>query len=392
MTVYLDEAATTKPKQEIIEAMMPYLTDRYYNPSSLYGQAVKVKEDIEFARKTIADFINANSNEIFFTSGGSESNCLAIDGFCKECLIHNLEPIVITSTIEHKSIIECAKESWCGIDGEYVFIDVDENGFIDYDYLERELKYFAKYRASAHRSGLGVLVSVQMANNEIGTIQNVKRISRLTHKYNAIFHIDAVQAFGQIPIDVKEFGIDMLSASGHKIGCPKGIGILYKSDKVNIKPIIYGSQMDGLRGGTENVAGIMGMAKAVKLCKQNMNQKSGSLIDKRDYMINRLVEKFGCKVNGSLEYRLPNNINVTFPQNITGESLIYTLDMSNICIASGSACNSHTNKASHVLKAIGLSDNDAMRSIRMTLSEDITFEEIDNVIYEIDKAIKILTI
>jgi len=379
--IYLDVAATTKPKQEVVDAMIPYYTDKWYNPSSLYSSAVKIKKDIENARQTIGDSINANGSEIFFTSGGSEANCWAIRGFIDNCRINCRNPVIITSIIEHKSILNCLDH----MDADVYHIEVDKNGYINLKLLEEILHHL-----SVENSIDNILVSIQFANNEIGTIQKIKEIARISHKYNAIFHTDAVQAFGKLHIDVEKIGIDMLSASGHKIGAPKGIGFLYKKSSIEIQPLIYGSQMDSMRGGTENVANIIGMAKAVETMDYNWNMKSI-----RNYMIDMLQDNFNCKINGSIVDRLSNNISVTFHQNITAEALIYILDMSGIFIASGSACNSHSSMPSHVLKAIGLTDEEAARTIRITLPDDIGYDEfdyalIDEVIYELDKSIKFL--
>lgn len=378
--IYLDNAATTKVKQEVVEAMMPYLTEQYYNPSSLYNPAVKIKEDIERARKIVGNFIKANGDEIYFTSSGSECNCWAISGFCHYWNALNVRPIIITSTIEHKSILECVKNMIANV----YYVDVDESGLIKLDTLSELLN-------DVSLLGLPLLCSFQLANNEIGTIQNIKKISNMIGHFGGLLHVDAVQAFGQIPIDVDEMGIDMLSVSGHKIGCPKGAGFLYIRKGTTISPMIYGSQMDGKRGGTENVPYIMGMAKAIELCEINP-QKNIELCEKQLYFMRRLVEEFDCTINGSVNSRLPNNINVTFPQNITGESLLYMLDMSNIVVSTGSACNSKSIEPSHVLKAIGLSGDEAMRTIRISISNDITYEEIDYVISEIGKAIKLIEI
>lgn len=234
------------------------------------------------------------------------------------------------------------------------------------------------------------LVSIMYANNEIGSIEPISEIGELCYKNNVLFHTDAVQAVSNIKINVEKQNIDLLSMSAHKFGTPKGIGALYIKNGIEVANLIDGgSQMDGRRAGTENVPYIIGMAKAVELCDINA-QKTKELCDKRDYFIKRLVEEFGCTVNGSLEYRLVNNVNVTFPQNITGESLLYTLDMSDIFISVGSACNSHSFQPSHVLEAIGLSDEEAMRSVRFSLSDDITYEDIDYVIQEIGKAIMLI--
>ena len=377
--IYLDAAATTKVEEEVIEAMMPYFTDKWHNPSALYSRAEKIKKDIEYARKTIGNFINANSDEIFFTSGGSESNCWAIQGFVNYCNRKGRKATIITSVIEHKSIMACVDN----INADVHYIHVDREGFVDTTILETMLRHVR------HKEENEILVSVQFANNEIGTIQHIGDIARLVHRYNALFHTDAVQSFGKIPIDVKELGIDMLSASGHKIGSPKGIGIFYKNYLTNIDPLIYGSQMNGMRGGTENVPYIMGMAKAVELL-QNDKERQLRLTILRNNFISQL-KALGCKVNGSLDHRLPNNINVTFSQDITGEALLYLLDMADISISTGSACDSRSIEPSHVLKAIGLTNEDAVRTIRITFPDDITQEDIDKVICELEKQIKLLS-
>lgn len=378
--IYLDNAATTKPKKEVIEAMMPYFTDMWQNPSALYSGANKVKREIENDRQTIGKFINADGKEIFFTSGGSESNCWAIQGFVNRCLRKGKSPAIITSTIEHKSILECVDHM--NVDVHYV--SVDQFGHVDIDKLENVLNYTVKNHEN-------VIVSIQFANNEIGTIQHIQDISDLVHKYNAVFHTDAVQAFGKIPIDVKQFGIDMLSASGHKIGTPKGIGILYIKDSIEIDPLIYGSQMDGMRGGTENVPYIIGMAKAVDIIKFFDIEKY-AYVHSISARITEALNGIGCNFNGSFfNNRLPHIISVTLPQNVTGEALIYMLDTSNIHIAAGSACNSHSSEPSHVLKAIGLTDEQAARTVRISLSDDTTIDELEVFFNEIQKQIGLLT-
>ena len=219
MSIYLDAASTTKVKPEVVEVMMPYLIDKFYNPSALYSEASKIKEDIESARKTIGGFINANSNEILFTSSGSESNCWAIQGFVNRCIARGSNPCVITSVIEHKSILECV-DNLNNVDVHY--IGVDKEGFVNISQL-KDMLFYAKYICNEE-----VLVSIQFANNEIGTIQHIKDIATEVHRFNGVFHTDAVQAFGHIPIDVQELDIDMMTVSGHKIGTPKGVGFLYK--------------------------------------------------------------------------------------------------------------------------------------------------------------------
>ena len=377
--IYLDAASTAKYSNVddiIVNTITQAMRDSWMNPNSLY--APNVRNKINRCRENIASFINAKPYEIYYTSGGSESNCMAIQGFVKECRFYNVDPIVITSTIEHKSIKDCV--DW--LNAEKYLVNVDNQGIINIDKLEQILKL---------RFGKGkILVSIQFANNEIGTVQHIKMISDLVHKYGGIFHTDAVQIFGHTTINVEELGIDMMSVSGHKISpVLKGVGFLYKKNDIYIKPLIYGSQESGLRGGTENTFGIIGLNKAIEYCDVSY-EKNEEMIDKRNYFISLLESKFGCKLNGHNNYRLPNNINVTFPQNITGENLLYMLDISDIKISTGSACNSKSIEPSHVLKAIGLSDKDSMRSVRFTLSDDITYKEIDYVIEEIDKVIKIM--
>ena len=382
--MYLDTAATTCVKQEVIDAMMPYLTDRYFNPSSLYSDSTYVKIALDNAQKTVADFIGAKPNEIYFTSGGSESNCWAIQGFVNSRIAKQKLPYIITTPIEHKSILECVDNQNFAV---VHYLEVDENGFIDIDELNDVIGYLLSNGADAS----DILVSIQYANNEIGTVQDIVSIADTVHMYGCVFHTDAVQAFAherhdQMNVDL--LGIDMMSASAHKIGACKGTGFLYIRDGIEIKPLIYGSQMNGMRGGTENVAGIVGMAKAVELIKNNYDNKR-FLAMNRDYFINKLIA-IGCKLNGPSDNRLANNINVVLPYGINGETLLYSLDVDDIQIGTGSACNSHSIESSHVLKAIGLSDRDAECSIRITIPDDITMDEIDEIVKSIDSSIKVL--
>lgn len=384
MSVYMDAAATTCPHKEVIDAMMPYLTEQYFNPSSLYSNGVNVKNAIDEARKTVGDFINADANEIYFTSGGSESNCWAIRGFVDEVRHRCGKSVVITSRIEHKSIMECVK-SVNGLGVETWYIGVDEFGYVD----TKQLVYKIERATNSGIRPKNILVSIQLANNEVGTIQDVRKIAGIAHSYGCVLHVDAVQAFGSIKIDVKDMGIDMLSASAHKIGACKGTGILYKNNKIDIKPLIFGSQMDGMRGGTENVAGIVGMAKAVEIARGNMMNLS-ELSTKRDYLIMKL-RHLGCHLNGAvLCNRLPNNVNVILPKGIGAEEMLYMLDLSDIMVSTGSACNSRMKKPSHVLMAMGLTEDEAARSMRLTLRRDTTYDDIDECINEISNAIKLM--
>lgn len=388
--IYLDSAATTKPKQEVIDAMLPYFTDKWYNPSSLYFEASAIKNEIQNSKKDIANYIGAQEDEIYFTSGGSESNNWAIQGFVNWCNKNNKCPAIVTTRLEHKSILECVDN----INTNCFYIDVDKFGFVDEDNLSECLKY-------CEEAGYTTLVSIQMANNEIGTIQCIRRLSNIVHLYHAILHTDAVQAFGKTQIDVNNQWIDLMSVSGHKFGCPKGIGFLYIRNGIKIEPLIYGTQEYGMRGGTENVPYIIGMKKAVELLVNlNKSSESGiSVIESVNHYLaiatlnELLVHKFGCKINGAvsnlnrihgiMSYRFPNAINV--------ESLILMLDMDNICVSAGSACNSNSNQPSHVLKAIGLSDEECARTMRISFERGtLTEETINQFISSLEKAIKIM--
>lgn len=387
MQLYLDSAATAKPNKEVLEAVMPYLTDNFYNPSSIYSNGVRVRRAIDDARESIAGFINADTDEIFFTSGSSESNCWAIQGYLLAGVMDISTTSIVTTKIEHKSIMECVDAMerfgnatyYCDV----TYLDVDKDGFVNMEQLE------SVFKDREEPDYYDIFVSIQLANNEVGTIQNIKAISDFIHKYGGVLHVDATQAFGQIPIDVKAMGIDMLSASAHKLeGGFKGVGLLYKKKDIEIQPIIYGSQNDRQRGGTENVAGIVGFAKAVELASEEMEDKL-ALSVKRDYFINELTRN-GCKLNGASVHRLPNNINVMLPEGIGSEELLYMLDLDDIQCSVGSACNSHSKKPSYVLKALGLTDEEAARSVRFTISSDITYEAIDYVVEKIVKIMKII--
>lgn len=384
-----DNAATTPVNSQVLASMLPYFQDRFYNPSGLYSDATRIRRDVNDARKTIADFVNANSSEIYFTSGGSESNCWAIQGFAKA---HDDVPtIVLKSAVEHHSINACceAEDKLHNIIAETVL--VNSKGFVDITALENKIVSWQDQTQNT----LPILVTVQLANNEIGTIQNIKTIAQIVHWHGAYLHCDATQAFGHIPINVKYLDIDMMTASGHKIQAPKGIGFLYIKNGIEIKPLIYGTQENGMRGGTENVPYIIGFAEAVRLCRVKMQTNYTNQLQVRNYLWQRLRDEFGCTLNGSDTNRLANNVNVTFPQNITGEALIYMLDTAGYNVSAGSACNSQTNQPSHVLKAIGLDDRDIMRTIRITLPDTadnkLYFEDIDKFIDEIKKCLCILT-
>lgn len=381
-TVYLDSAATTKPVDSIVEAVKPYIENEWYNPSAKYSKGSNVKKKIESIRADIAKEIGADSNEIYFTSGATESNNWVIRGFVDQCKIEDKKPLIITTNIEHGSIIKCVK-AMEKLYAKCIYLPVNQNGCFILESLNAVLEFYKDIPC------VKVLVTIGMGNNEIGTIQDITSIANMVHDYNGVLHTDATQCFGHIPIDNQVLCADMISASAQKFGGLKGIGFLYKKNSVEIQPLIYGSQEQGQRGGTENVVGIVALGEAVNQIDYSKTDKVKHL---RNYMIEKLVKRLGCKVNGSITDRLPNNINITFPQSITGEALIYMLDMCNIYISSGSACNAHSIKPSYVLQAIGLDDYEISRTIRITLPDDINKEQIDTVVNEIEKQIQVLTL
>lgn len=362
--IYFDNSATTKIKTEVLNEMMPFLTTEYGNASSLYSIGRKSKRAIENARKQVAELINCSSNEIVFTAGGSESDNIAIKGFAyanRERGNH-----IITSKIEHPAILEtCRTLEKQGFEVSY--IDVDENGIIKLDELQNEIK------------STTILISVMAANNEIGTIQPIEQIAQIAHNNNIMFHTDAVQAVGNMPIDVTQMGIDMLSLSGHKINAPKGIGALYIKNGIQVEKIINGGHQEkDKRAGTENVAGIVGLGKACELAKNNMDTHIRNLKRLRDYYISRLKKDLPerIRINGTMESRLPGNANVSF-EGANASEIIFKLDEKGICVSSGSACSSGNSEPSHVLKAIGVPEKYLNCAIRTTFGDNNTFEEID---------------
>lgn len=390
--IYLDNASTTKPKQEVVDVVKNLLDECWQNPSSLYNGSKKAKKLIEDARKKVADFLYVNPNEIVFTSSASESNSMALQGFVNRCQRLHKRPAIITSVIEHKSILLCCDNlKQRGVLVQEV--EVDACGKVILDQLDFVLSCIRKYNLADE-----ILVSIQLANNEIGTIQDFDKISKCCRRYKAYIHSDITQAFGHEPVtlDDAEY-IDMASASSHKIGALKGTGILFTRYKSIIDPIIFGTQESGMRGGTENVIGIVATGVVLEKhlsCPNKFDIHSSMKCNEiQMYLEESLRKKFKCGINGNPtddETRLANNISVTLDYNVTGESLVYMLDTSGINISTGSACNSKSNEISHVLKAIGMSEEGALRTIRITISEDTTKEDIDTFIEELDKAIKIL--
>ena len=361
--IYLDNAATTKTSPEVVEAMLPYFTENYGNPSSVYGFASANKEVIAKQRETIANVLGAKDNEIYFTAGGTESDNWALTATAEAYASKGKH--IITSKIEHHAILHtCAYLEKRGY--EVTYLDVDENGLVDPADVEKAIRPDT------------ILVSVMFANNEIGSIQPIAEIGKIAHDHGALFHTDAVQAFAQVPINVDECNIDMLSASGHKLNGPKGIGFLYIRKGVKIRSFIHGgAQERKRRAGTENVPGIVGLGKAVELAAASMKERMEKESAMRDYLISRIEEEIPyCRLNGDRMKRLPNNVNFSF-RFVEGESLLIMLDMKGICASSGSACTSGSLDPSHVLLAIGLPHEIAHGSLRRTLGADTTKEEID---------------
>lgn len=364
--IYLDNAATTKTAPEVVEAMLPYFTEHYGNPSSVYSFAAKNKDAITKPREIIADALGAKSDEIYFTAGGSEADNWALKATAEA--YKNKGNHIITTKIEHHAILhtgEYLESNGC----EVTYLDVDENGLVDLEQLKAAIRPET------------ILISIMFANNEIGTIEPIKEIGTIAHEQGILFHTDAVQAFGQVPINVDECHIDMLSASGHKLNGPKGIGFLYIRKGVKIRSIMHGgAQERKRRAGTENVPGIIGLGTAVDRAVRTMKERTEKEMKLRDYLIQRIAKEIPhCRLNGHESKRLPNNVNYSF-RFIEGESLLIMLDMKGICASSGSACTSGSLDPSHVLLAIGLPHEIAHGSLRLTLSEETTKEELDYVV------------
>lgn len=370
MKVYLDNGATTRVDPEVVKAMKPYFSDKYGNASSLHRFGVEAKKVLDGSRKIIAKKLNASSDEIIFTSGGSESNNLAVKGIAYN--YRKKGNHIITSKIEHPSVLETCK----ALDKEGFKVDylnVDKNGFIDIKQLESLINKKT------------ILVSVIHGNNEIGVIQDIKKIGEICKKNNVLFHVDAVQSFIKLLINVKEMNIDLLSISSHKIHGPKGVGVLFVRKGVKLKKLLDGGHHEfDLRAGTENIPGIVGFAKASELIK---DQDIKRMRDLRDYLIKELLKIKNTRLNGSLINRLCNNVNISF-EFVEGESLLLHLDNKGIAVSTGSACTSQSLEPSHVLMAIGLPHEIAHGSIRFTLSKFTKKEEIDYTIRQVKEIVK----
>lgn len=371
--VYFDNAATTKLDGDVLNDMMPYLTDNYGNASSIYKLGKTSRKAVEEAREKVANILNCKPNEIYFTAGGSESDNTAIKGIARAN--KNKGNHIITSKIEHPAVLDSChdleKEGF-----EVSYISVDENGTIDLEELKKEIKPTT------------ILISVMTANNEIGTIQPIKEIGEIAHEHNIYFHTDAVQAIGNIKIDVNEMNIDSLSLSGHKFYGPKGIGVLYAKNGVSFNKYISGGHQErNKRAGTENVAGIVGLASAMERAYKELNEHNKKISELRDYYESSILEKIPyVKVNGNVKNRLPGNSNISF-RYIEGEGLLLNLDLKGICASSGSACTSGSLDPSHVLLAIGLPHEIAHGSLRISIGKYNTKEEID---YLIDSLVEIV--
>ena len=371
--IYLDNAATTKVAGEVVEAMLPYFTENYGNPSSVYSFASKNKEAITAQREIIADALGAKANEIYFTAGGSESDNWALKATAEA--YKDKGNHIITTKIEHHAILHTAE--YLEKNGfEVTYLDVDENGMVRLEDLKAAIRPTT------------ILISIMFANNEIGTIEPIKEIGAIAKEHGILFHTDAVQAFGQVSINVDECNVDMLSASGHKLNGPKGIGFLYIRKGVKIRSFVHGGgQERKRRAGTENVPGIVGIGTATARAIRTMEERTKKEAELRDYLISRVLEEVPyTKLNGHPERRLPNNANFSF-RFIEGESLLIMLDMKGICASSGSACTSGSLDPSHVLLAIGLPHEIAHGSLRLTLSEETTKEEIDYVVESIKEIV-----
>ena len=372
--IYLDHAATTPARKEVVEAMLPYFTEQFGNPSSVYSFAAGNKNVITDVRERIANTLGARTEEIYFTAGGSEADNWALKATAEA--YGNKGKHIITTKIEHHAILHTAEYLEKQLGFEVTYLDVDENGLVRLDDLKAAIRPDT------------ILISIMFANNEIGTIEPIKEIGAIAKEHGILFHTDAVQAYGQIPINVDECNIDMLSASGHKLNGPKGIGFLYIRRGVKIRSFVHGgAQERRRRAGTENVTGIVGLGKAVEIAFATMEERTKKEIELRNHLIERILSEIPyTRLNGAKTNRLPNNVNVSF-QFIEGESLLIMLDMKGICASSGSACTSGSLDPSHVLLAIGLPHEIAHGSLRLTLGDENTLEEMDYVVEQLKEIV-----
>jgi cysteine desulfurase len=371
--IYLDNAATTRTAPEVVEAMLPYFTEYYGNAGSIYGLAGESRKALLRARETIAGTLGAEANVIYFTAGGSESDNWALKAVFEAWQDKGRH--IITSRIEHHAVLHTC-EYLEKMGARVTYLDVDSEGLVDPGQLERAIRPDT------------ILISVMAANNEVGTIQPVKEIGEIAAAHGILFHTDAVQAYGHLPMAVQECHIDLLSASAHKFNGPKGAGFLYAGKKAGIRSFIHGGQQErGRRAGTENVPGIVGMAAAARRAHEHMEERAQKERMLRDYLIGRIETEIpDVALNGHRTKRLPNNVNFSFAD-MEGETMLIMLDMAQICASAGSACTSGAVDPSHVLLAMGLSKERARGSLRLTLSEENTREELDTVVEELARIV-----
>ena len=374
-TTYMDYSATTYVKPEVLDAMMPFFTEKFGNPSSFYGISRETKMAIDNARAQVAKAINCDPNEVYFTGGGSEADNWAIKGIATAHMKKGNH--IITTKIEHHAVLHtCEFLEKFGI--EVTYLDVNEEGFVDLKQLEEAI------------TDKTILVSIMFANNEIGTIQPIKEIGALCREKKVLFHTDAVQAVGSVPVDVKEMNIDLLSLAGHKLYGPKGIGALYIRRGVRIDNLIHGGgQERGRRAGTENIPGVVGLGKAIELATENIEENRARLTVLRDKLIDGILERIPyARLNGPRgDKRLPGNSNISF-EFIEGESILLSLDFEGICASSGSACTSGSLDPSHVLLAIGLPHEKAHGSLRTSLGAASTEEDVEKLLNELPPIIE----
>lgn len=369
--IYMDNAATTKVTENVFNAMLPYLRENYGNASAIYSLGQKSRAAIENSRIKIAEILKTKPSEIYFTASGSESDNWVI----KELLNPREKNHIISSKIEHPAILNSLKavEKW-GVD--YSLLSVDEEGFVNLDELSEKIIDNTK------------LISIMFANNEIGTIEPIEEISKIARDKNILLHTDAVQAMGNVKFNLKDLDLDMLSISGHKLGAPKGIGILYIKDNTEISPFINGGEQErGMRASTENVASIVGLAKAIEDAYENIDENISYTSDLRDYTIEKLLNIDGIILNGPREKRLPGNINITL-KDTKPQTMVQYLDMNDICVSSGSACAAGSINPSHVLRAIGRSEEDSLSMLRLSLNYNNTKDECDYVVEKISQGMK----
>lgn len=369
--IYMDNAATTRITDSVFEAMLPYLKENYGNPSAIYSLGQRSRAAIENSRIKIAEILGVKASEIYFTSSGSESDNWALKG----SLLPNQENHLISSKIEHPAVLNSLKkiESW---GGQASLVSVDAEGFVDLREIENSIKDSTR------------LISIMFANNEIGTIEPLADISKIAREKNILFHTDAVQAIGNIKFKIKDIGVDMLSLSGHKLGAPKGVGVLYLREGIDLDNFLDGGEQErGRRASTENLASIVGLARAMEDAYNNIEDYSSYARDLRDYTIEKLLNIDGIILNGPRENRLPGNINITL-KNTKPQTMVQYLDMFDICVSSGSACAAGSINPSHVLRAIGRSEEDSLSMLRLSLNHENTKEECDYVVEKINQGMK----